>query len=60
MQIPDWLIGRERDHDKNVDLTKIIDVSKEFTKGKILEDFTVKMMDNRITGYQDYYEYAQQ
>ena len=36
----------------------ITDLSKDYTQANITSDFSIKMMEGTIKGYQDYYELA--
>ena len=58
MQVPKWLRDRLSDSFRNVNLEAVQSPDKEWNKKTILEDFTVKMMEETITGYQEYYEHA--
>ena len=60
MQIPDWLRARIRDNENTLKLDTSNDVKGKFTERDILEDFSVKMVKMECTGYQDYYEKAQE
>ena len=56
IKVPEWLRNRVKDNKKNLDLSKIEDVAKDFNKQVILRDFSIKMREGKIRGYQDYYE----
>ena len=47
--------NRIKDAKKNLDLSKITNLDKEFTQSHITSDFTVKMMNGDVKGYQEYY-----
>ena len=46
------------DNKKNLDLSTITDVAKDFNQAAISRDFSIKMREGLISCYQDYYEYA--
>ena len=58
MQEPKWLKNRKADHQKNIDLENDDLAAKKFSEKGIAEDFSIKMIEGTISGYQAYYEYA--